>query len=87
MDFKSLSMVALHAVAPSAEHLKVLRHGLAAFRPRHDVIALHLPVIEMSVADRTDPLLQFIGRALVVFVKRAEVQFFAARPPRKQKLV
>ena len=44
------SMVALHTVAPAAEHLKIFGHRLAALRPRHDVIPLHLLKLEVSSA-------------------------------------
>ena len=70
-----LEPIAFEGVATAAEHLEVLRHGLAAFRPRHDVIALHLPVIKMSMANRTDALLQLVGSRSISFrARRSAVQ-------------
>ena len=74
-----LELIAFEGVAAAAEHLEVLRHGLAALRPRHDVVALHLPIIEMPVADGADTFLPLVGRALVVVIEHAEVQFLATR--------
>ena len=58
--YRKRSMVALHPVAPTAEHLKVLGHRLAALRPRHDVIPLHLLKLEVPSAFGADTLLSLI---------------------------
>ena len=85
--YRKRSMVALHPVAPTAEHLKVLGHRLAALRPRHDVIPLHLLKLEVPSAFGADTLLPFIRRPLPRLRERPYVQRPLVLAPRKQVLV
>ena len=74
---RSISSVALEGVVAAAEHLKVFGNGPAALRPRHDVVAFHLLVLEMSAADRAYSLLRLVCRPLLVLVELPEIQLLA----------
>ena len=87
LRFNSHSMVALYPVATAAEHLKVFGYRLAALRPRHDVIPLHLPVLEMPSALRADSFLLLVRRPLLRLRERPYVQRPLVLAPRKQVLV
>lgn len=59
-------------VAVTAQHLAVVGHGLSTLAPWHDVVRVHLLVLEMLAADRAHSLLTLIRRPRVAFVERAD---------------
>ena len=66
-------MIAFLDITLHAEHLAVLGHGLAALRPRNDVIALHLLKFERLAAERALVPLSFIRRQTIAFIKHTDI--------------
>ena len=60
-------------IAVPAQHLQVLGNSLSACVPGRDMVAVHLLVLEVLVANRTDTLLAFVCLALFVNIFRAEL--------------
>ena len=67
--------------------MEVFGSGLAAFRPRHDVVAFHLLVLKVSTADWAHASLSLVCRALFVVVELPQVQLLAPRLAGKEKFI
>ena len=68
------SDVAFAAVALFAEHLAVLRNGLAALDPRRDVVRLHAVRLAVLAAFFAQPLLPLVRLAFLTGREGPDVQ-------------